>query len=856
MTQISLNGSDWLFKGFEGEDWRWRNSHKPDTRDVRWWRKGTVPGSVYQDLWSAGEIPDPYFERNTLLAEWVADRTWLYKRTFTVPEEYRGKRLQLRFEGVDYEAQFFLNGGLLGYHRGMYTPAVFDVGDRLDYGAGQDNQNLIAVVIERAPDEQPQVGRTSMVRTHKSRMTYWWDFCPRLVQLGIWEGVYLDVTGPVRIEDVFVRPQLSGDLKRADVPVSVELSASGHTDVEVEITIRRDKTVIGSQRSLQVIRQSHARVDLTFEVNDPQLWWPNGHGEQSLYTADVRVIEPGGDESDSRESDSREVTFGIRRIVFTPNETPDPTARSYVLTINGEQMYIKGWNWVPIDVMYGVERPAKLERLMILARRANVNLLRVWGGGLIEREAFYNWCDRLGIMVWQEFIQSSSGIDNDVSRDRDTIAMLTGEAEQIIPRKRNHPSLAIWCGGNELQAGPEQPLDDSHPALAALHSVVERLDPDRLWLPTSSSGRVFSNSLEAIERDPLALHDVHGPWEHQGLVGQYTLYNRSTSLLHSEFGAEGITNLRTLNKTVSEANRWPVNLDNAVWQHLGAWWVKERQWRESLGDVSDLETLQRATQYLQAEGVRYAVEADRRRQYQNSGTLPWQFNEPYPMAACTSAVDYYGQPKPLYYAVARAYEPLHVSAKFRAQTWKDEPQFDAEIWVSNSYADRFENATLEMRLVGASGRVYAIQTARPSLPGNASTKAADFSCPLAGVEDIFFLDLYLWTVETISSQNRYLFVCAENLAPALVQPPTTLEVRPNARSGFVTISNTGVHTAFFVWLEDTRELPAEGYVYFDDNHMCIFPNESKTIAVAWTPDVPPGERRVAVKGWNTELVYF
>src|SRR5438093_9962459 len=126
-TLISLDGSDWLFKGFEGEDWRWRNSHKPDTRDVRWWRKGTVPGSVYDDLWRAGEIPDPYFERNTLLAEWVADRTWLYKRTFTVPEEYRGKRLQLRFEGVDYEAQFYLNGHLLGHHRGMFTPAVFDV---------------------------------------------------------------------------------------------------------------------------------------------------------------------------------------------------------------------------------------------------------------------------------------------------------------------------------------------------------------------------------------------------------------------------------------------------------------------------------------------------------------------------------------------------------------------------------------------------------------------------------------------------------------------------------------------------------------------------------------------------------
>ncbi len=213
-------------------------------------------------------------------------------------------------------------------------------------------------------------------------------------------------------------------------------------------------------------------------------------------------------------SDVLTVNFGIRQISLAPNESADPAALPYTFMVNGRKIYAKGWNWVPMDVMYSVPRPEKLERLLTLAKRAHVNLLRVWGGGLIETEEFYEQCDRLGIMVWQEFIQSSSGIDNIPSTSADYVQAITEAAEQIIPRKRNHPSLAIWCGGNELTGGAEQPLDDSHPVLAGLKSVVKRLDPDRLWLPTSPSGRAFSNSLEMIAMDPSALHDVHGPWEY------------------------------------------------------------------------------------------------------------------------------------------------------------------------------------------------------------------------------------------------------------------------------------------------------------------------------------------------------
>ncbi len=853
--RISLSGSDWLFKAYYGEDWLWRDAHKPVTRDALSWLPGSVPGSVHHDLWSNGEIPDPYFERNSLLIEWIPDRTWLYKKTFFIPDYLRGSRIQLRFEGVDYEAQFFLNGERLGDQRGMFTPAMFEVGDVLHY----DADNLIAIVIEPAPHEQPQVSRTSRVRTHKSRMTYWWDFCPRMIHVGIWDDVFLDATGPVRIEDVYVRPQLNAGFDRAEVAVSIQLdsaaaaaSAAGHS-VEVEIVLRLGEEIVAQDHISHSAVRGRSHLDAHLIVNHPDLWWPNGHGDQPLYHADVAVRLAS---AEATASDERTVRFGIRRVELAPNETSDPTARPYTFVVNGRKLFANGWNWVPLDVLYGVPRLHKLDHLLRLAERAHVNLLRVWGGGLIERESFYNRCDELGIMVWQEFIQSSSGIENNPSHSPEFIDLMVREAGQIIPRKRNHPSLVLWCGGNELSDAPEHPLDDSHPLLAALKATVDRLDPDRLWLPTSPTGRVFLNSLDNVQRDPTALHDVHGPWEYQGVTRHYELYNRSTSLLHSEFGVEGITNRKSLDATIAPEHQWPATRENAIWHHLGAWWNQQPSWRGVFGDVADIDTLRQATQMMQADGLRCAVEAARRRKYQNSGTLPWQFNEPYPMATCTSAVDYYGQPKPAYYAVAHAYEPVHVSAKFPTVAWEGRDHFEAEAWINNSHLTPLADASLRIQIAGLSGRVYEEWVESHACPANSAAPVASILFPLAQLDDeVFFLTLTLSRREGDAlSRSRYTFTRAANLAPLLTVPPTELSVQKTQAGSHWTlaISNTGSSAALFLWLEDNRAVGAEGYPYFDRNHFCLLPDESHEVRIRWH-DVSESDRSIRLRGWNTAV---
>jgi beta-mannosidase len=799
--RMSLGGSDWLFKGFVGEDWVWRNAEKPDTRDLRFWRRGTVPGTVQHDLWQVGELPNPYFEVNSLAAEWVPQRIWIYKKSFRADESLRGQRVQLCFDGVDFEAQFFLNGLPLGRHASMFTPVAFDVTDRLQYG----EENLLAVVLEPAPPEQPQVSKTCKVRTHKSRMTYWWDFCPRMPHVGIWDDVYLNVTGPVRIKNVYIRTDLTADCHRADVEVSVALSAPA----EVDVVIRFDG---------EVVAEGHG-ADVSLPVMAPKLWWPNGYGDQPLYDLEVRV--PG--------SDTRRIPFGIRRVELVKNETRDETAPPFTIVVNGRRIYAKGWNWVPMDVMYGVERPAKLEHLLTLARQAEVNLLRVWGGGLIEKQAFYDLCDRFGIMVWQEFIQSSSGIANKPSTDPEFIAMMVREAETIIPRRRNHPSLVVWCGGNELSAEGGRPLDDSEPVLGALAEVVHRLDPGRFWFATSPAA---------------APHDAHGPWEHQGLTAQYKLYNDGTYLFHSEFGAEGMTNLKTLNATIGPERQWPATRDNEVYFHLGAWWVNEPLIQQAFGGIHDIVTLQKASQFMHYEALRYALEADRRRAYECSGTLPWQFNEPYPNAYCTSAVDYYGAPKSGYWAVRRAYQPLAVTARFDSQIC-DGDSFTATLYGLSTLAEPVTEK-LTVRVVGLSGSEYLCYDLLVIVGRDGTTPLGKVELPLAEVEELFFLDLTLG-----AAQNRYLFARTPNLAPLLTAPQTRLTA-VRGEDWSVTLRNEGDTTALYVKLEDGRDLGA-GYVYCSDNWFCLLPGEARTVRVNFTGIDEP-HRQVTVQGWNTEVI--
>jgi hypothetical protein len=622
----------WQLRGCLGDEWQW---HLTKPWDAPHWLPARVPGSVMDDLMRAGELPDLYHGRNSRLAEWVPERSWVY-RTRVSGEGY------LRFGGIDFGASVFLDGELVAEHDSMYRP--LDVPLR-------GGEQLLAVVIPPAPASEPQVGRTSRARVHKPRMNYGWDFCPRLVHQGIWRPLELLEELPAEAPPVRPRAQLLDDL---------------------------------------------------------------------------------------------------------------------TLLVDGEPTPIRGWNWVPVDALYGVPRPEQVRHLLELAAAAHVNLLRVWGGGLLESDEFYEHCDRLGIAVWQEFSQSSSGMESLPSEEPAFVEQLLADARAEIVRLRRHPSLTVWCGGNELAAHAEGrddiPLDDTNPVLAALGAAVRELHPEAAWLPTSPSGPRFLNRLDLIREQPEGQRDVHGPWEHQGLRAHYELYDSGTALLHGEFGVEGMTNRAALDRAIPAGQQWPADRSNPVYEHLGAWWNNAPLVQSCFGGrIADVETMRRASQWLQYDGLRYAVEAMLRR---GAGAIPWQFNEPYPNAWCTSAVDWHGEPKPAYYGVKRAYGGAP-SARFATCAWGGEP----EVRIF---------ATGHARIVDLHGSIVGVGV-------------GEVTTPLEAIEtDVFLVDL--------GGRNRYVMTKTENLAPLLDLPRATVE-----RAGGV-LRNTGEVAAIGIVCGDVIDL--------------------------------------------------
>ena len=641
-----------------------------------------VPGSVYDDLFRAGLIEDPYYERNSLKCEWVANRFWSYVNSFELSPEHRGKKIRLVLKGVDYHAHVYLNDRKIAEHIGMYTPCVVDVTETLRW----DKPIVLTVVLENAPEEMSQIGYTSRTWTQKARFGYKWDFGTRLVNLGLYDEVYLDICDDP-LTDVHIRYLGEGKLRVTahNQAFSGELQWQG--------------SAVAAGRA--------AEGELLLHISEPKLWYPNGYGEQPLYDLTLRTAD-----------DERVYPVGLRTVEYRQPECVDPTILPYIPVINGKPISIKGVNMTPLDHMYGCVDRARYEKLLRLARDAHVNLIRVWGGGIIEKEAFYDLCDEYGIMVWQEFIQSSSGIDNIPSKRPEFLELCAKTARVAVTEKRNHVSLTYWSGGNELMDENGIPSTFDDPNIAMLRGIVQELNPEILMLPTSASGPTEWFDPE----DPSRNQDIHGPWKYEGAEGQYALYNRSTIILHSEFGVDGMSNLSSIETVLAPENRRVTTMgENYTWRHHGEWWdtyvYRERQ---LFGELESMEELVKLSQYMQAEGLRYAIEAHRRRAVtaapavlekgtvvtvpaqKNVGSIVWQFNEPWPNVSCTCMVDYYGQPKLVYDFYREAQAPVHVSLRYDKLVWKPGDIFTGAVVTHDDLGCGIDSGTV--RVLDDSGR--------------------------------------------------------------------------------------------------------------------------------------------------------
>ncbi len=846
MIEHKISDKRWEMKGF----WPWVPCKGTsmeignELMGVTEWLPATVPGGVHQDLYAAGLIDDPYMDDNSVKCEWVENRWWVYRTTFELPE-LKGERVELVFKGLDYEAIITLNQVRLGEHVGMYEHAVYDVTELLRNAKTAELQ----VVLKHPPDEMGQIGLTSQTFTQKSRFNYKWDFSTRLVNIGIWDDVLLRIHGTSSLSDISISTNFDGVTGQVAITADVRKysatgSASVGTTMFVEATLIDPNGENVASVSAPVVLASDkallgtGRSELAFTVEKPRLWYPNGYGEQPLYRLHLRLLE------DEVVSDEHCREVGIRSLCYEKNPGGPADALPYTFVINGERIYIQGANLTPLDHLYGNIRRSHYEWTIRLAKHANMNMLRIWGGGLIEKDWLYELCDRHGILIWQEFIQSSSGIDNEPSKKPEFLTLLASSATHALKMRRNHVSLAVWSGGNELMSEFDRPSTYEDMNLAMLRELVAIHDPMRLFLPTSASGPV-----QYVTREKGVSHDVHGHWKYEGNPEHYTLYGEADYLFHSEFGVDGVSAVRSLRKFLSEPHLKPTSMRNdLVWRHHGEWWDTYDRDTALFGSFNDLADFADASQWMQAEGLRFILEANRRRIPFNSGSLVWQLNEPWPNASCTNLVDYYMEPKMAYYWVREAYRPDRISLDYRRLDYRPGETMHMSVYWHRRTGGNVLEKPVQLRLLDGRGYLLSERTIDiRAEPGDCIVRG-DVELEAPVTEDgLFIVRLHVEGQEepecdyffSTAVQKIYRSAFAYHDADLCVEPEVEWERDSFMPGDGLTVCsrtyrvvNRGERAAMHIYPIETSD---NYWMLANDAYFTLLPGESRKIKVLCTP---------------------
>ena len=703
-NKILLSGDDWLLTNALPDEVsptsRYFKEILCNTADDFTFIPATVPGDVQSDAFDAGLIEDINIGFNALAAEWTSQRDWVYVKRFIAHSKSDGaKKIKLCFDGVDYACEVYINGKWIGDHENSWIPFSFDITGLIN----EEDENCLIVIVKSAPDGVCQFGKASQVRNLKARFAYGWDWCTRLVPLGIWKDVYLKYEYDVTIDNIYVHSVVDYNNYKACMFCECTLKGNFEEDTVLYVNFTAPNGNVYT-KTIKIDAKTNCRTyTARYNIDNAILWYPNGYGEQPLYHVDVTLC------NGNKIWDSMETNTGLRHIEWCQTKGASDDALPYQPIVNGRLVFIQGFNFVPIHQLYGREHFADYERRIELCKRSGANFLRVWGGGLCEREYFYDLCDKNGILVMQELFQSSGSINNHPPRDKEYIKMMQTTTKSVVLQKRNHVCLAVWCGGNELCfrgeyidshgnvliEGAENmegksydisnyrwiPLSADYPTLKAMGEVVAGLDPERLWLHTSGSGPYIQNaSLDFVGGK---MHDVHGPWHVLNPNYYYELYNKLDMMLHSEFGCNAPASVQALEYFVPPKYRFPLDEKNPMVQyHSRVWSGNFNALKPYFREISDYKAFSLAGRFIQWESLRYAIEAHKRLDRKCAGVILWHLAEAWPCVSDDCIVDFSNQPKPAYYGVKKAFEAIHISAKYNSII--HENGFDSEITIYNS----------------------------------------------------------------------------------------------------------------------------------------------------------------------------
>ena len=676
--------------------WEFRQVVQGSQENEGGWLPATVPGDVHLDLLANKKIPDPFFRDNESKLQWIENESWEYQLNFAVTADTLARsNLDLVFDGLDTASQVYVNGDQVLKADNMFRVWRVPVKGHLHAGS-----NILRVVFP-SPIKAAQAAASSdsfrlksktpdKTYIRKAAYEYGWDWGPKFVTSGIWKPVRLEAWDEVRIADFTIRQRdVTSDVAHLGAEVEVVASNTGSANVSVLYNDNGKPVKITEPVSLHTGLNV---IALPLEIRHPKLWYPAGYGEQLLYKFTAQVS------SDGSPAEERNVKVGLRSIVL--HRELDQWGRSFELVVNGIPVFAKGADVIPFDSFPNRVTTSDYRRILESARDANMNMIRHWGGGYYETDEFYQICDELGIMVWQDFMFGNEWQPGTYAFKLN----IEAEAEDQVRRLRNHPSIVVWSGNNETELGFNWPPRDKLPLdvkgqmwqdyltefSGILPRVVARLDAETPYWPSSPSA----------DYELLSEHyqsgDIHD-WTIWHGRAPFSDYEKHHWRFVTEYGFQSFPEMRTVESFTAPEDRTgiftPVMLAHQK-NNEGNSLIHDYLTRD-YPEPKDFASFLYVSQVLQAEGIKIGAEHFRRSRPETMGSIFWQLNDCWPVASWSS-IDYYGRWKALQYYARRFYAPILVSPHVEDNS--------AKVYV---VSDKMESkaATLRVRLMDFDGKV-------------------------------------------------------------------------------------------------------------------------------------------------------
>ncbi len=811
------------------------------------WMEAVVPGTVLTTLIHNKLLPDPLFGMNNAKIADVYNTgrdyyTYWFCKEFEFVKNNPDEQVWLNFRGINYSAEIFLNGKRVNTttHKGMYLREKYLITSFLLPG----KPNKLAIwVAPPDPVGNPnngQGGDGTIAKNVAMQFTAGWDWICSIPDrnTGIWDQVSLEITGRADLRNPYIETRVpgirlpGGTQKPAFLKATVELKNSSGQPLSGSASAEVD----GKKVSMNVTLQPNEEKLIIFqeiEIRNPRLWWPNGVGDHPLYPVRIDFTA-----SDGTHSDSETIRIGIRET----GHNFDALLKAQVFSVNGQKIFIKGGNWIASDALLRLT-PERYEAEVRMHSSMNMNMIRIWGGSMTERPEFYDACDKYGLLVWQDLWISGdcngewadpSKKDSQERRKAypdDHSLFLTSVSDQIR-MLRNHPSLFLWCGGNE-----------TYPPGDILYSLVQEifpvLDPKRFFLDKSTSPVMMTNEKGGTG---------DGPY---GILEPADMFTNRSFPFNPEVGSVGMPNFDGLKKIIPEEEMKVPRTPNGT----GTWAYHKyhsfRDFPDRYGKVKDVEDYCRKAQIVSYEQYRSLQEAFNHKMWEwYSGMLVWKNQNPW-TALRGSFYDYYLDCQGGFYGYKHGAAPMHIQLNLN----------DSTVCILNQTVNNLEKGTAVILLFDLHGKMLSSQEEPISLESQSKRLLKKIVLPKSG-NGLFFLRLQLKDEKGKELDENFYWLSAKAKSYEALNELETTKLQLTSKKSstgesIVTVNNPGKETSFFIRLKVTDQSGATvSPVFMDENYFTLLPGESRTVIIELNSMIPDsaGPLKIAAEGWNSENI--